>query len=286
MKKAYLAVMIIVVAGILGCTELKRINPTDPEASDYYVGMHYLGAIGDFSKLDAFNVMGDKIWCVDSVANRVYKYSISGDLDFSFTGVYLNSPTGICSDDTFIYVIDKDSIISNIKRFNPEYVSDTAQLRFPNYWPTEYIKCAASNTYLYAATATQVFRFDTAGNSIAAGTYAGFTAVSDIKYNASTDEVIVADSAADKLVVLSPSLTLIREINFTFDLIGFAIKDNFLYIPCAAGIQKFRYDNETFVTIFADYGEGAGKITAPGDCGVFGDYVLVGTGTTVKYFGP
>lgn len=289
MKKWLLA--FLTTACFLSCTPLDRKNPTDPAASNYE-GMHYIGSIGDFSGLGDFMVMGGYIWCVETSTDRIYKYNLSGDSGSYFINLNVHSPTGICNDGILFYVADSDAVVNNLKRFDPADMSNT-QARLPFYQSLAFIKCAASPSYLFAATATEVYRFDTAGNTMSVGVVYGdnlpgeaLSTVSDIEYNAATGEVIVADSGADRLIILSPDLTFIRDMVFTYDITGFAVKGNIVYVPASDGIKKYYYDSGVVAGDFANYGEGYGMITAAGPCAVYGDYVLVGTGTAIKVFGP
>lgn len=287
MNKTYIALLLLFAALFNGCTSLDRVNPTDPAAGSKYVGMHYLGSIGEFSKLDDFMVMNDSIWCVDSITEKVYKYLINGDLDYSFDNGGITAPTGICSDGTYFYVADNDMIFRNIKRFDPSNVSSTATVQLLTN-PSSYlfIKCAASVSYIFAATATDVYRFDNSNNVLPSFLCGGFTSISAIKYNSAAGELVIADKGTKTISFYNSSGTLIRQYPFTFDIVGFGIKDNYLYVPCSLGLKQYFYDSGTLVKTFADFGEGSGKITAAGACATYGNYVLVGTGTVIKYFGP
>ena len=290
MKKAYLALIITVAAAVSGCTPLDRVNPTDPKAGNY-VGMHYMGSIGDFALLEDFTVLGSDIWCADSVNNRIYKYTINGDLDFSFTGGGLTSPTGIGNDGTFFYAADSDTIFRNLKRFDPAYVSNTAQAQLPNYSSIySFVKCAASTAYVFAATTTAVYRFDSIANSLTAAvsTYP-FTNITDVKYNSALNEVVVADDGANNKRIVRLDANLVyggNKIDFIEDIYGFGIKGNYIFVPTATGIHQLYYDTGVEIKKFADYGEGSGKIISAGTCDTYNDEVLVGTGSTIKCFGP
>lgn len=278
-KNAFLIVIIAVIFS--GCMALNKTNPTDPSGTNY-IGMHYLGVIGEFSKLDDFEVNGTIIWCVDSQNKKIYKYDIGGNLDYTLSDPRLVAPTGICSDGTSLYVTD-----NKIIKYNASYVSNVAEVQLPDYSSTyNFIKCAASNSYLYAATGTTVIAFDIAANSITTHSIDGFLSISDIKYNSNTNEVAIADSGTNTIKIYSSSLVYQRSIVFTEAIKGFGIKGNYLYVPTATGIHQYYYDTGVIIKTFADFGEGAGKITAPGSCDIYGDYVLVGVGNTIKYFGP
>jgi hypothetical protein len=119
-----------------------------------------------------------------------------------------------------------------------------------------------------------------------------FTNISDIKYNPGTNEVVVADSGSNSILIFTPvltnppALTYQRQLVFTEGIIGFGIKDSYIYVPTVTGIHQYYYNTGVAVKTFANFGEGSGKISAPGPCGIYGNNVLVGTGTTIKYFGP
>lgn len=292
MKHMFLIFMAILPAIFCGCTALNRVNPTDPQATNY-CGMHYLGSIGEFTKLEDFTVAGDKIWSVDSVTNRIYRFSINGytdaDRDFSYNDSFIAAPTGICSDNTFLYMVDRDMIISNIKRYAPEYLSNTPTQQFIAS-SLVFTKCAASLTYVFAATATDIYRYENTTNAPQTFTWAGFTSISDIKYNAATNELVVADSGTNSINVYGldePVIdSQIRHFDFTEKIIGFGIKDNFIYVPTATGIHQYLFDSGAAVKTFANYGEGLGRVTKAGPCGVYENYVYVGDRTEIKSFGP
>jgi hypothetical protein len=288
MKKNVLALIILAAVAFYGCTNLDRVNPTDPKSGANYEGMHYMGSIGSFSSVEDIILLNNEIWCVDSGAGRIYKYSTSGDLDFWLNSVSgaIVSPTGICSDGTNFYVADKNAVVK-LTKYDPQYVSNTAQPQMTGNSSYNFIKCASSSLYVFAATTTGIYRFNLATYAIDTTiTMPVFTSISDLKYNPATDEFIAADSGTNRITIFDHNGAVLRHFDFTFNIIGFAVKGNDLYVPCVFGIRQYAYDTGIMINTFADYGDGAGKITAPGCCMAYDNYVLVGIGNTIKTFGP
>ncbi|MCE5301310.1 MAG: hypothetical protein LLG37_10635 [Spirochaetia bacterium] len=302
MKKIICLLTVIAAMAAVSCTPLDRTNPTDP-AADNYAGMHYMGTIGDFTQLNDFGFENGTMWAVGIIntpsgtSDAIATYFSDGSLNYFFTSTAISAPTGIASDGTYLYVLCTDPYTSaynptDIKKFSPSYVSDTAMTQPPNYAGEYRYKCAvnAANNYLYLSGADTVMIFDTAANSTVAvfgsgGTADGqFSAISDIEV-CPDGNVLVADPGLNRISIFSPTGTYMSKIDIPFTFSGVGIEDNSIYIPSSDGIHKIRYDTGESL-LFADYGDGNGKVMQAGPCEAHGGRVYAGTASAIKVFGP
>ena len=287
MKKyiAFLAAIIL----ITGCTALNRVNPTDPKAGNYE-GLHYTGSIGSFTALSDIKAQEpNTVWCTDSAANKIYSFMQDGDQNFALYGIF-TGPTGICADASYFYVVDMYTAYHNLKRFNPANPTDTSVLQPPLFASIALKKCALYGTSIYLTDSNTVYVFDTTTNAMTGVSWqvspAPGTSITDIKTDAGGN-VIVADSNSNDILVYSPTGILTSSFQYSFNIQGFALCGSYLYIPGSGGLHKINYPALTEAQVLANYGQGNGKVDAPGPCDAFADgTILVGDVTTIKVFAP
>ena len=286
---------------IAGCSALNRVNPTDPKSGNYE-GLHYTGSVGNFTSLSDIKAQApDIIWCTDSVANMVYKYHENGNLDFTLfnrTAPYptptpipeFQAPSGICAVAPYFYVVDKNITYNNLKRFDPTYVTSTTVTQPPLYASIALNKCAAFGQYIYLTDSKNVYQFDTTptANAMTGVTWAvsASATISDIKTD-QTGDVVIADSSTNDIMVYTQSGAFVSAFQYFFNIIGFAISGNYIYIPSNGGLHKINYPSLTEAQLMANYGQGSGKVDQPGPCDALPDgTILVGTANTIKMFQP
>lgn len=288
MKKIISALAVLII--LTGCTALNRVNPTDPKSGNYE-GLHYTGSIGNFVTLSDISAQDpDIIWCTDSTANKVYKYHENGDLDYMLYGGNITAPSGICSDPNYFYLVDRDTVYHNLKRFDPVWVTNTAVTQPPLFASLVLNKCAVSGTSMYLTDNNTVYIFDTGANAMTGVTWQisslTSTAISDIKVD-STGDIVIADSSTNDILVYSSTGSFISAFQYSFNIIGFAISGSYIYIPSSGGLHKINHPALTEAQLLANYGQGNGKVNAPGPCDALSDgSILVGTANSVKIFVP
>jgi hypothetical protein len=289
MKKIIIALAALVL--LAGCTALNRVNPTDPKSGNYE-GLHYTGSIGNFINLSDISAQDpDIIWCTDSTANKVYKYHENGDLDYMLYGGNITAPSGICADPNYFYLVDKDTVYHNLKRFDPVWVTNTAVTQPPLFASLVLNKCAVYGMSLYLTDNNTVYVFDTATtvNAMTGVTWQILwpnANISDIKVDR-TGDVVIADSYTNDILVYSSAGSFISGFQYSFNIIGFAILGSYIYIPSNGGIHKINYPSLTEAQLLANYGQGNGKVDAPGPCDALSDgSILVGTANSIKIFVP
>jgi hypothetical protein len=299
MKKIISAMAVL--AFLAGCTALNRVNPTDPKSGNYE-GLHYTGSIGNFTTLSDISAQDpDIIWCTDSTTNMVYKYHENGNLDFTLfnrTAPYptptpvplIQAPSGICADSTYFYLVDKNVTYHNLKRFDPTNVTSTTVPQPPLFATLALNKCAISGTSMYLTDSNTVYVFDTGANAMTGATWQILwpnVNISDIKVDRTTGNVVIADSGNNDIIVYSSSGIFISDFQYSFNIIGFAISGNYIYIPSNGGLHKINYPSLTEAQLLANYGQGNGKVDAPGPCDALSDgSILIGNSNSVKIFVP
>jgi DNA-binding beta-propeller fold protein YncE len=183
-----------------------------------------------------------------------------------------------------------DTAYHNLKRFNPANPTDTSVLQPPLFASIALKKCALYGTSIYLTDSNTVYVFDTTTNAMTGVSWqvspAPGTSITDIKTDAGGN-VIVADSNSNDILVYSPTGILTSSFQYSFNIQGFALCGSYLYIPGSGGLHKINYPALTEAQVLANYGQGNGKVDAPGPCDAFADgTILVGDVTTIKVFAP
>ena len=273
---------------------MKRVNPTDPEASNY-VGMHYTGSIGDVSEVADFKAYGGYIYIIDKISALLYCYNSNGDEEWETEPDVFVSPKGVYLDNSYIYVLDVNgtsgptgntltviSTAGSLADFGVNLAADAHKIIVDG----NYIYTAGTDTitkYNKTILANMLTVADTIGSS---GTADGqFMEISDICFNGDT-EIVVADSALDRISFLNLNGGFLRKIEPGTDIKGIAVKDGILYVPCAAGIVEYSCANGNKLKTWADYGEGNGKVIKPSLIDIMESKVYVENGTSIKVFEP
>ncbi len=281
----------------LACVPLNRTNPTDPNGENY-IGWHYIGEIGEFKNLVDFTISGSIIYAVDSVEESVKLYNIDGSSVFNIVNspnpppvfVY---PTGVTENNGILYVIDHQDgaeldtfDILSLFTSNPVVASYDLQNNGD--------KITDLNNELYVAhmSPPQISVYAlTGGNALRSfniniGICADcLSKISDIIANKITNEIIIADSDLDRIIIYDTSGSFIRKIETGKDIKGIAIKGNRLYVPTQDGILIINYDTGNLIDTIANYGEGNGRITKPGIIRLYGNnYIFVENTTSIKCF--
>jgi hypothetical protein len=193
-------------------------------------------------------------------------------------------------------VTDNDAATDNLNILSVSGSSVSASQK--TIAPIVPAQIAANSSYIYAATAGRVYMYDLStmhnvlswdGADVAAGTGI-FVNISDIKLH-SGGQVVVADSSLNRISVFNVSVTsATASVAYKYDLPyavkGIAVDDNYIYVPSYDGIHKINYYTGAQVLKFADYGEGAGKISSPGPCEVYQGAVFAASGGRIKIFRP
>ena len=288
MKKFILPAFLLLL--IAGCTALNRVNPTDPKSGNYE-GLHYTGSVGNFVSLSAISAQNpDIIWCTDSAASKVYKYHENGNLDYTLFGGSLTAPSGICATSSYFYVVDKDTIYNNLKEFYPVNVTIPTLTQPPLYASIALNKCATDGTNIYLTDNNNVYVFNIAANAMSGVTWAVSASPSVMISDIKTDQagnVIIADSSTNDIMVYTIGGVFRTAFQYSFNIIGFAISGNYIYIPSSGGLHKINYPSLTEAQLLANYGQGSGKVDQPGPCDALADgTILVGTANTIKIFQP
>ena len=287
--KKYLAVLAAVVL-MTGCTALNRTNPTDPKAGNYE-GLHYTGSIGSFTALSDIKVQEpNTVWCTDSVTSDVFSYQKDGDENFMLYSPNIIAPSGICADSNYFYLVNADTAYHNLERFNPAYVTDTTVTQPPLYASIALKKCALNGTSIYLTDSNTVYVFDTSANAMTGVSWQVSPApgadITDVKTDAGGN-VIVADSNSNDIFVYSSAGNLISSFQYSFSIQGIALSGSYIYTPGSSGLHVINYPALTEAKVLANYGQGNGKVDAPGPCDAFADgTILVGDVTTIKVFAP
>ncbi len=282
---------------LFACTPLHKTNPTDP-SGDNYIGWHYIGEIGEFKNLSDFTIAGSTIYAIDSVENSLHLYNVDGSLLFKIvnpsTPPYIfDYPTGVTENNAILYVIDHQDTLE-LDTFNIPSLFTSSPVITSYDLQNNGDKITELNDKLYVATMSppQVYVYGlTGGNSelefnITIGICdTCLSKISDIIANTTTNEILIADSDLDRVVIYNTSGNFIRKIDTGKDIKGIAIKGNRLYIPTQDGILRINYNTGELIDIIANYGEGNGRITKPGIIRLYGNnYILVENTTSIKYF--
>jgi len=293
MKK--FTVMIIAVIFIISCKDMKRVNPTDPEASNY-VGMHYTGSMGDVSEVTDFKAYGGYVYVVDKTSALLYCFNSNGDEEWETEPDVFESPRGVYLDNSYIYVIDVQGV-SGPTGNTLTVISTAGQLAgFAINLTADAHKVIVDDNYIYVAGTNVINKYDKAIPSsthllAAAGIFGGggtadgeFMDISDICFY--NDKIVVADSTLDRISFLDLNGVFKMKIEPGTDIKGIAVKDGILYLPCAAGILEYSCENGNKLKTWADYGEGNGKVIKSSLIDIMESKVYVENGTSIKVFEP
>ncbi len=291
MKKS---IMIIIAAALIisSCAELKRANPTDPEASNYE-GLHYKGSITGFSGIYDICTDAGKTYTSDS-SKRVFCHLYNGDMEWNFGETVFNAPVSVCATGVTLAVADTGA--GNYLRFfdlttfggSISYFDVSAP-----YVPGK-IRSNGNNFFVTAPQESKVYVYDMHLSNFLSpqsfgtpGTGDGqFLQISDIQVTAG--EVFVADSQTGKISVFSASapFTFLRAFNTFAGIKGFIVKNLSVLVPSSAGLKEYNHLTGAPVKTYANYGQGNGKVTKPSWAGINGDMILIENNTEIKEFIP
>ncbi|PKL90938.1 MAG: hypothetical protein CVV21_10365 [Candidatus Goldiibacteriota bacterium HGW-Goldbacteria-1] len=290
MKK--IIVMVIAVIFIISCKDMKRVNPTDPAASNY-AGMHYTGSIGNLSEVTDFDAYGNDIFIVDETAALLYCFDKNGDEKWETEPDVFKAPKSVHLNNSYIYVLDAWgapdgntlTVISTSGILSDFAVNLTANAH----------KVIVDDSFIYIAYETYIEKYNkdiilnklNSTNIIigSAGTADGqFMEISDMCFY--NNEIVVADSELDRISFLNLSGGFLRKIEPGTDIKGIDVKDGILYVPCEAGIMEYSCSNGNKLKTWADYGEGNGKVIKPSLIDVNNTFVYVENAASIKVFEP
>jgi hypothetical protein len=286
LKKLTLLLLVIVVLAS-SCKPLDRLNPTDPKSSNYE-GITYKGEFGDFSGLQDIAIMNNNIFACDDVQEKISWFSSEGSLLLDWINV--SGPGGICGDGRYLYVVrlmtgQKYMVVYDTQ--NPEtggvnyLLSDTA---------SQGIALSGSSVYITAPAAYKVYKYTTGGTALtwwgSQGSGNGqFETISDIETH-SSGEVVVADSQLNRITIFDSSGNLLRTINVDSAIKGIGLHDDTISAATANGVYEISYATGAVIRVWGTYGEGGGKVTAPGLTESCADFTLVAMTDIIKKFAP
>ncbi|MBN2754690.1 MAG: hypothetical protein JXR81_07470 [Candidatus Goldbacteria bacterium] len=289
MKK--ITVIIIVVLFLISCKDMKRVNPTDPEASNY-IGMHYTGSIGNLSEVTDFDAYGNDIFIVDETTALLYCFDKNGDEKWETEPDVFKAPKSVSLSNSYIYVLDAWdvpygntlTVISTSGILSDFAVNLTANAH----------KVIVDDSFIYIAYDSFIEKYDgivlnklNSTNIIigSAGTADGqFMEISDMCFY--DNQIVVADSELDRISFLNLNGGFLRKIEPGADIKGIDVKDGILYVPCEAGIIEYSCSNGNKLKTWADYGEGNGKVIKPSLIDVNNTFVYVENVSSIKVFEP
>ncbi len=282
------AIVLFILLILAGCTPLDKKNPTDPQATNY-IGMHYIGTISDPKQKSISDIcfFGTDIFVLDESESMVFRYKKDGQLRYNFYNGSLAYPSGAAADSSLIYIVDKDSVVGNIKIIDPAPDTPTVTA-YPATNPDPLEKCAVTAGFIYVSTETNIYKYALPGVTPSVFTVSGspaFFSITDIEIGPG-NEIVVADSILKKIIILDSSGAFMREYSFAYNIEGIGISNGYIYIPSDDGIHKIDFNTGTQVLKFADYGDGNGRISAPGPCEASGSRVCVGEMNIIKVFEP
>jgi len=293
MKKFLSLVFILLFA----CTPLHRTNPTDP-AGDNYCGWHYIGEIGEFKNLTDFTIAGSIIYAVDGVENSLHLYNIDGSFLFKIVNPAVppnifEYPTGVVENNAMLYVIDhQDTLELDTFNIPSLFTSSPVVASYDLQYNGDKITELNGKLYVASMSPPKVYVYGLTGGtiemefSITTGICdTCVLKISDIIANTATQEILIADSDLDRVVIYNTAGDFVRNISIGKDIKGIAIKGNRLYIPTQDGILRINYNTGQLIDVIANYGQGNGRITKPGIIRLYGNnYILVDNTVSIKYF--
>ena len=286
MKK--LTVIFIAFVFLISCKDMKRVNPTDPQASNY-TGMHYTGSISGLSEVADFDAYGGNIYVADKIAGKVYCFNKNGDQEWETPQDSIVSPSAVYADYGKVYIYDSnDGVVSRITVGN----SNISSFDVLDFNVHEFIVDENENFYfalesgIYKKCTLPAGSFGTAQPVALTSTADDwFMQVSDMCFNG-TNEIVAADSELYRILFMDLNGNFRMKIEPGTDIKGIAVKDGILYVPCAAGIIEYSCVNGSKLRVWADYGEGNGKVIKPSLIDTMDSAVYVENVSDIKVFEP
>lgn len=304
MKKILLIMAVFMFAG---CRQMNRDNPTD-QLGTKYGGWTYAGEIGSFGYLTDFMIATDPadakdyIFAVDGSKEEVDKYFVDGTpvgiIPNPATPVFFN-PSGICEMNGYCYIIDTVSIdavqIDNINyRWSDTSITGNKILSCSNMLSLYVVTSDPPGVAVYTSDVIGTTYSAVASWAISVGDTTCDTCmsyISDITVTA-TNEIMLVDSVLKRISIFTDAGVWVKNIDIGSDISSVAIWGDTLFVPTTDGIRKYSYSTRALIETIANYGEGNGRVTAPGPIELYpymkdGKYVYniyVGAGSFIKVF--
>jgi hypothetical protein len=285
MKKLFLIVVVIIAVYAGGCSPLKRNNPVDPSASNYYIGVTYKG---DLVYPDGMQIK-DMVYAGTALAFAANKAGY-GDCVVKGAG---GNPIGnfnvinsVCADSAGnVYAADKSDHITKIDALN-----NITQWTLTNSATIDRLYIEWLNGYIYVSSNEEhaIFKYGADGGyvdsislSVTASGY--FTPGKIFRSNGSL--FVVGLNDARQAVKISPDMHTVEDLKFGDQIIAGCFYGNGIQVLCQQAAHWTDAELNNQLT-WGDYGQGPGRILngrliACDPAGV----IYAVDGTTIKMFG-
>ncbi|MFW6211018.1 MAG: hypothetical protein ACOC4H_02745 [bacterium] len=288
--KKILIPMLIILSVNTACSELSRSNPTDPQ-SDNYIGITYKYSIGDFTGLADFTMdETGHIFAIDAVSEVLYKYMNDGTLIWSTSSLY-SSPTGICTDNSYVYMVKSGNSVLAISTAIDENTTDWFSFTLEKSGGKN-IQTNGSGRIFVSNPQENIIEYYTINGS--SGSYSGkfgpvlgpaeLSGLVWIRY--SGGKIFAGEESGDITVIDAATGSYIKKIDTEMEINFFTVKNDAIIIPSAGGVSEFSYTSGSKLRTWGDFGNGSGRINAPGPAEKFNNDIYIGTEGTIKKFGP
>jgi|GEM_PF-2059537 len=275
---------------VASCSELKRANPTDPEASNYE-GIHYNGSVTGFTGIYDIYADSGKLYVSDS-SKKVYSYLSNNDMEWNFGETVFTNPVSVCAVGVTLAVADTGAgnylHFFDLTTFGGAISYNTMSL---SYAPGK-VRSNGTSIYVTDPVNSMVHGYDMHFSNFASplsfggiGTGTGqFLQISDIQVTAT--EVFVSDSQAGKISVFTTGGAYLRSFETFTGIRGFVVRDGSVFVPSTAGIKEYNHSNGALIKTYANYGEGSGRVIKASWAAGSGSRLLIENNSDIKEFIP